>query len=119
MASLAAQVTAIRTTFGFFPACLSRLAKIAADMEVRFDADEAGEERIWLGGENVTDQVRTEECGRLASTVAAIPEVRQALALTQGNVSKSSKLLGISRPTLYDLMNRLAVKVDREAKGTT
>ncbi|MEQ9640169.1 MAG: PEP-CTERM-box response regulator transcription factor [Alphaproteobacteria bacterium] len=35
--------------------------------------------------------------------------VRQALALTQGNVSKSSKLLGISRPTLYDLMRDLGI----------
>jgi two-component system NtrC family response regulator len=35
--------------------------------------------------------------------------VRRALALTQGNVSKSSKLLGISRPTLYDLMRELGI----------
>jgi two-component system NtrC family response regulator len=35
--------------------------------------------------------------------------VRQALALTQGNVSKSSKLLGVSRPTLYDLMRDLGI----------
>ncbi|MFN0305461.1 MAG: helix-turn-helix domain-containing protein, partial [Burkholderiales bacterium] len=28
---------------------------------------------------------------------------------TNGNLSKAADLLGISRPTIYDLMNRLAV----------
>lgn len=39
---------------------------------------------------------------------------RQALLLalgrTDGNVAKASELLGISRPTMYDLMSRLAIK---------
>lgn len=33
-----------------------------------------------------------------------------ALARTNGNLVKTSDLLGISRPTLYDLMHRLAIK---------
>jgi len=33
-----------------------------------------------------------------------------ALARTNGNIAKASELLGISRPTLYDLMNRLVIK---------
>ena len=32
--------------------------------------------------------------------------VRQALAATSGNVSKAAELLGVTRPTLYDLMQR-------------
>ena len=42
-----------------------------------------------------------------------------ALARTNGNIVKASELLGITRPTLYDLMNRLAIRGDRngEAKG--
>ena len=64
---------------GLLDAADSRLAQIAANMTVRFDTDDAGEERIWLGAEDVTRGVRTEESGHLASTVAAIPEVRQAL----------------------------------------
>ena len=35
--------------------------------------------------------------------------VQRALALSQGNVSKATKLLGISRPTLYDLMKNLQI----------
>jgi two-component system NtrC family response regulator len=33
-----------------------------------------------------------------------------ALARTNGNLVKASDLLGVSRPTLYDLMHRLAIK---------
>ena len=42
-----------------------------------------------------------------------------ALARTNGNIVKASEILGITRPTLYDLMNRLAIRVDRagDAKG--
>jgi two-component system NtrC family response regulator len=33
-----------------------------------------------------------------------------ALARTNGNIVKASEMLGVSRPTLYDLMRRLAIK---------
>ena len=37
----------------------------------------------------------------------------RALAHANGNIVKASDLLGVSRPTLYDLMNRLAIRADR------
>jgi two-component system NtrC family response regulator len=33
-----------------------------------------------------------------------------ALSRTDGNIAKASELLGVSRPTLYDLMHRLVIK---------
>jgi len=36
--------------------------------------------------------------------------VVSALARTNGNIAKAAELLGVSRPTLYDLMRRLAVQ---------
>jgi two-component system NtrC family response regulator len=36
--------------------------------------------------------------------------VRRALARAQGNISQTAKLLGISRPTLYDLMRELGMR---------
>jgi len=37
--------------------------------------------------------------------------VQKALALAQGNVTKATKLLGVSRPTLYDLMRNLHISM--------
>ena len=55
------------------------LTEIASNLEVRFEADDNGEERVWLGDSDVSAELRTEECGRLASYVAALPAVRESL----------------------------------------
>jgi cytidylate kinase len=65
-------------------ACVSlhssdKLAELARALDVRFDSDERGGERIWLNEVDVTDRLRTEETGAGASTVAQIPAVRDAL----------------------------------------
>ena len=41
--------------------------------------------------------------------------VLAALARTDGNIARAAELLGVSRPTLYDLMNRLAIKQHLDA----
>jgi cytidylate kinase len=56
-----------------------KLAHLALELDVRFDSNEHGEEQIWLGDEDVTRQIRTEEAGAGASAVARIPAVREAL----------------------------------------
>ena len=38
--------------------------------------------------------------------------VQEALQATEGNVSKTAKLLGVSRPTLYDLLRNLGIRED-------
>ena len=38
--------------------------------------------------------------------------VMDVLTATQGNVSKTAKLLGVSRPTLYDLMKNLGLRAE-------
>ncbi|HEX2140251.1 MAG TPA: (d)CMP kinase [Woeseiaceae bacterium] len=55
------------------------LARISRGLSVRFGTDEQGRERIWLGSQEVTAEIRTEECGRQASRIARVPEVRDAL----------------------------------------
>jgi two-component system NtrC family response regulator len=40
--------------------------------------------------------------------------VQRALAITGGNISKAAELLGVTRPTLYDLMQRTATPGARE-----
>jgi cytidylate kinase len=55
------------------------LAEIARHLQVRFASDAAGEEQIWLAGDDVSGEIRTEETGAGASVVAALPPVREAL----------------------------------------
>ena len=50
------------------------LAQLAAGLDLRF-----GDERVWLAGRDVSDALRREEVGALASKVSVWPKVRQAL----------------------------------------
>ncbi|WP_287952683.1 bifunctional 3-phosphoshikimate 1-carboxyvinyltransferase/cytidylate kinase [Diaphorobacter sp.] len=55
-----------------------RIAELAQQLPVRFAGD-----RIWLGEEDVTDAIRTEQAGMNASRVSALPAVRGALVALQ------------------------------------
>jgi CMP/dCMP kinase len=55
------------------------LSRLAAQLDIRFDSDRAGEEAVWLAGRDVTRDIRTEGAGNDASKVAALPAVRAAL----------------------------------------
>ena len=55
------------------------LSRVANDLEVRFGMDPGGNEQIWLSGEEVSRDIRSEAAGDRASIVAAIPGVRAAL----------------------------------------
>ena len=59
------------------------LIPMAAHLDVQFDISSDGEGKILLEGEDVTDSIRTEEIGELASKVAAYPRVREALLRRQ------------------------------------
>ena len=59
------------------------LADIAAGLDVRFSADSDGTPQVWLAGEEVGLELRSEDCGLLASRVAALPMVRKALLKLQ------------------------------------
>ena len=59
------------------------IVPIAAHLDVQFEIDGQGESKIILEGEDVTNAIRTEEVGALASQVAAFPRVREALLRRQ------------------------------------
>lgn len=51
-------------------------------------------------------------------TSAERQAVRQALAITAGNHSAAAELLGITRPTLYDLLEKLGLKTMHDGSDT-
>lgn len=60
------------------------LITLAAHLDVEFVSKNNGmEEKVLFEGEDVTDTIRTEEIGNMASQVAAFPGVREALLLRQ------------------------------------
>ncbi len=73
------------------------LAELASGLDVRFDADAADEVQVWLGEKEVSRELRTEECGRLASRVAAQPMVRKALLGLQRSFRKAPGLVADGR----------------------
>ena len=50
---------------------------------------------------------------RQARAELEIDMIRRALTLSEHNVSQAAKLLGVSRPTLYDLMETHNVRLEQ------
>jgi two-component system NtrC family response regulator len=69
----------------------------AADMGLATD----GEQR---------PNVNLREIRKEAETLA----IRNALAYADGNISKTAQLLGVTRPTLYDLLEKYGIQYDKE-----
>jgi two-component system NtrC family response regulator len=57
--------------------------------------------------------VNLREVRREAETRA----IRNALAYADGNISKTAQLLGVTRPTLYDLLEKYGIQYDKERGG--
>ncbi|RUO65352.1 cytidylate kinase [Pseudidiomarina planktonica] len=69
---------------GFTPDDEESLVALATDLDVKFVAEEEKSlTHIILEGEDVTVTIRTEEVGNMASKVAALPRIREALLRRQ------------------------------------
>lgn len=72
-------------------------ARLARDLKVRFARASDGDAEVWLNGEDIAAQLRSEEAGRLASRVAAWPEVRAALVDLQRSYARPPGLVADGR----------------------
>ena len=70
----------------------ARIAQMAETLPVRFEAG-----RVWLGSDDVTDDIRTEAAGMNASRVSALPAVRQALVALQHSFRRLPGLVADGR----------------------
>lgn len=82
------------------------LAAAAGAMPLRFAAG-----RVWLSGADVTDAIRSEECGAKASRIAAIPLVRAALLQRQRDFRVAPGLVADGRDMASVVFPEAALKV--------
>jgi len=87
------------------------LAEVARALDVRFDSNEDGTERIWLAGDEVSRDIRTEETGAGASTVAQIPAVREALLERQRAFQQAPGLVADGRDMGTHVFTDAALKI--------
>ena len=74
------------------------LARLATSMVIRFvPRTDGGAAAVLLHGEEIGDRLRTEESGKLASIVAALPEVRSALLQKQHSFRRLPGLVADGR----------------------
>lgn len=73
------------------------LAVLAGHMDVRFETSADGQVKVFLEGEDVSQELRTEETGALASQVAAYREVRHALLDRQRHFAQKPGLVADGR----------------------
>ncbi len=71
---------------------VDNLCELARNMDVLFDGD-----NVYLDGEEVSKQIRTESAGNSASKVAAVPEVRETLLAWQRSFAKEPGLVADGR----------------------
>jgi 3-phosphoshikimate 1-carboxyvinyltransferase len=70
----------------------ARIAHLARTLPVRFEG-----EAVWLGHEDVSDAIRTEQAGMNASKVSVLPAVRTALVALQHSFQRLPGLLADGR----------------------
>ena len=86
------------------------VAAIARSLDVDFLPTDDGVS-VWLAGRDVTAKLRTEEVGRDASTVAALPAVREALLLRQQELATSPGLIADGRDMGTVVFPRALLKI--------
>jgi 3-phosphoshikimate 1-carboxyvinyltransferase len=82
------------------------LGALAKTLPVRFHED-----RVWLGAEDVTHAIRSEQAGRDASLVSAVPEVRTALLHFQREAARLPGLVADGRDMGTVVFPRAPLKV--------
>ena len=69
-------------------------------------------QRHQIDGDEEGESLNLREVRQIAESKA----IRVALTKSYGNISKAAELLGITRPTLYDLLNKYGLSADSYSK---
>ena len=90
---------------------IEQLKDLALSLNLRFESTEQNESKVLLDNEEVSSQIRTEQCGQDASRVAVIPEVREALLARQRGFAQPPGLVTDGRDMGTVVFPNAALKV--------
>ena len=79
------------------PEAEDELARLAQGLSVKFELREAAPAHIWLEGGLVDDAIRADNISQLASKIAVLPQVRQALLQKQRDFAVAPGLVAEGR----------------------
>ena len=107
---------------GINPSDAGAVAAVLPDMQLEMRYDQAGLQRMMLAGEDVTDQIRLPEMSRYASTVSAIPAVRDFLLELQREQARRHSVImdgrDIGTVVLPDATVKIFLTATPEARAT-
>lgn len=86
------------------------LIGILDDMSIKISYDRRGQ-RVFLNGEDVSDQIRTNDVTKAASAVAKIPEVRERLVKLQRDMAERSNVIMDGRDICSTVLPKAQVKI--------
>ncbi len=95
---------------GIQPEDTAAIIAACADAEVTI-AYENGIQQVYLNGENITDMLRTEEVGNMASRTSAIPEVRAKLLELQRSLAREKDVIMDGRDIGTNILPNADVKI--------
>jgi cytidylate kinase len=72
------------------------LAELCAELDLHFETA-GGENRLFLGEEDVSAAIRTPEMDLLSSTISAVKEVRDAMTALQRRIGREGKIVAEGR----------------------
>ena len=78
-----------------------------------------GIQQVFLNGENVSDQLRSEEVGNMASKTSAIPEVRERLLEIQRSIAREQDVVMDGRDIGTNILPNADVKIYLTASAKT
>ena len=87
---------------------MNKVAQMVLDGEEVTDGMDLG----LTGGDDEGESLNLREVRQIAESKA----IRVALTKSYGNISKAAELLGITRPTLYDLLNKYGLSAESYSK---
>lgn len=99
----------------WFPTLAPSMEKVLAGINMKLKRGQDGEQRMFLGTEDVTDQLRTPKISKLASNISALPCVRDFLLGMQRKAAEENDVVMEGRDIGTVILPDATVKISLTA----